>query len=90
MTALVCVRVDTLPGCTGVADIPYAIMGVAELLSIFTGVMETLSDSNRMTGTPPTPDNNRSGVVTAPEKETREVVGSIMVRSFLLRCNLIV
>ena len=48
MTALVCVIVDNLPDCTGVA--------------------ETLSDSNRMTGTPPTPDNNRSGVVTAPEK----------------------
>ena len=51
MAEILRVRVDTTPNCKGVAETPDVCMGEAEILSVFTGVLETTPDRNRVAGT---------------------------------------
>ena len=51
MNEIVRVSAETPPNFTGVEETPAVCMGVAEMLSVFTGEAETPPDHNTVAGT---------------------------------------
>ena len=80
--AIVRIREDTLPDCTRVADTQAVCKEVAGMMSVFTGVAEMLTDSNRLAGTPLLAKKKRSDLMTTSKRESLEVVRSNMASAF--------
>ena len=70
MMAIVRVKADNPPDCTGVSETPTSFNRVADMLSVCMGEAETPPDNNRAAGTPLLSQKKHIGLMTTSEKET--------------------